>query len=319
MSVFNKKASSIKATTFRELLEKKFEEEPSYIAPSVLPHGSTCGIYGDSKVGKSFLCLNMARSLALGENLYDIKEMSVPKECKVLYVEQEVGEPSLQNRVQRIFYKVQNTKLDNLFFVSKVPDLQLDSYDGQQMIKDLISNIRPNVIIFDPIGKLHLYEENSNSQIGELFKTFEEFKKVSPDDKLSIVYSHHVRKPSAWIPGQPIPDPLDPHKASGAGRWFRDPDTIITTHRYDTQKLPWEKWKLKVRVTMRHGSSPDDFVLKVNHDRFEDWNDGDLRVKFYTDLGAYEPLFNKNKKDKKDKKATENKDKSKDQTHLFKL
>ncbi len=297
MSVFNKKASSIKATTFKELTEKKFPEEPCYISPSILPHGSTCGIYGDSKSGKSFLCLNMARSLALGENLYEIKDMPVPKECKVLFVEQEIGEVGLQNRVIRVCNKDKVDKLqENLFFVTKVPELQLDSMEGQDIMKELIDSIRPNVIIFDTIGKLQAYEENSNTQIGELFKTFEEFKKVHPEDNLSIVFSHHVRKPSTYIPGQPTPDPLDPHKASGAGRWFRDPDTIITTHRFDTHKLPWEKWKLKVRITLRHGSSPDDFVLKVNHDQFEDWNDGDLRVKFYTDLGGYQPLFNKKQK-----------------------
>lgn len=299
--VFNNtaKTSSIKASTFKELKEKKFQEDPSYISPSILPHGSTCGIYGDSKTGKSFLCLNMARALALGENLYDIKEMPVPKECKVLYVEQEIGEVGLQDRANRIFSKVPLNKLeDNLFYITKVPALQLDSYEGQEIIKDVINKVNPNVIIFDTIGKQHGYEENSNTQIGELFKTFEEFKKIRPSDNLSIVYSHHVRKPDGYQPGAPKPDPLDPHKASGAGRWFRDPDTIITTHRYDTVKIPWEKWKLRVRITLRHGSSPEDFVLKVNHDQFEDWNDGDLRVKFHTDLGAPKPLFNSRAKKK---------------------
>lgn len=284
-----KTSSKVKASTFQELKEKIFQENPSYIGNSILPHGSTCGIYGDSKAGKSFLCLNMARALALGENLYEIKEMPVPKKCTVLYVEQEIGEIGLQNRVNRIFPE---KELDNLYYISKAPELQLDSIEGQNIIKDTILEVHPNVIIFDTIGKQHQYEENSNTQIGELFKTFEEFKKIRPEDNLAIVFSHHVRKPSGFIPGAPPVDPLDPHKASGAGRWFRDPDTIITTHRYDTIKIPWEKWKLKVRVTLRHGSSPEDFALKVNHDKFEDWNDGDLRVKYYTDLGAPKPLFN---------------------------
>lgn len=291
MSIFNKKTPIVKASTFKTLKEKVFPPVSSYIEPRILPYGSTLGLYGDSKVGKSFLLLNMARALGTGENLYDIKEMPT-KECKVLLVEQEVGEISLQDRVSRICHKINPQKLhDNLFYVSRIPEIQLDTNEGQHIIKELLDEVRPNVLILDPIGKLHGYEENSNSQIGDLFKTFEEFKKLNPDDNLSIVYSHHTRKPTGFIPGAPPIDALDPHKARGSSRWFSDPDTIITTERVDTQKNPWEKWKVRMRIILRHGGGPDDFVVKVNWDQFENWNDGDLRVKYFTDLGAVKPLF----------------------------
>lgn len=291
MSIFNKKTPTVKASNFKTLSEKTFPEVSSYIDPKILPLGSTLGIYGDSKVGKSFLLLNMARALGTGENLYDIKEMPT-KECKVLYVEQEVGEISLQDRTKRICYKVDPQKLgDNLYYVSKIPEIQLDTYEGQQIIKDLLNEVRPNVLILDPIGKLHGYEENSNSQIGDLFKTFEEFKKINESDNLSIVYAHHTKKPS-YVQGGPPPDPLDPHRARGSSRWFSDPDTIIMCDRTYEEKNPWERWRVKMRIILRHGAGPEDFVVKVNWDQFQDWNDGDLRVKFFTDLGAPKPLFN---------------------------
>lgn len=291
MSIFNKKPSTIKASTFKDLLDKNFPNKDSYIDPNILPKGSTMGVYGDSKVGKSFLLLNTAKALATGENLYDIKEMPT-KESRVLFVEQEVGDYKLQDRVYRVCRKMDLKKMhDNLFYVSKVPELQLDTYEGQQILKDLINDVEPNVLILDPIGKLHGYEENSNSQIGDLFKTFEECKKIKPDKDLSVIFSHHTRKPAGYVPGAPKYDPLDPHTARGSSRWFSDPDTIVMCNRSLTEKNPWERWRVQMRIILRHGSGPEDFVVSVNWDQFENWNDGDLKVKYFTDLGAPKPLF----------------------------
>lgn len=283
MSVFNKKPSeepTIKAESFQHLSDKVFENVASYVEPAIIPQGGIVGIYGDSKVGKSFICLNMARALATGETLFNIKDFKIPKPVKVLYAEAEVGELSLQDRGLRILDGVKREhKENNLLYVSKNPKLKLDTDEGIDLFAKVIEDVKPNVLIIDPIGKFHSQEESNSTAMGKIFNVFAEFQKINDDTNMAIVFSHHIRKPPNVEYSEGY-DPLDVHNARGSSRFFSDPDTIIMVNRFFSSKKPWPWWKIRTRYYLRHGGEPNEYELEVNKKQYKDWNDGDLRVKY---------------------------------------
>ncbi len=254
--------------SFTSLLDKEILTSPWYISGNILPKGGTLLFGGHSKIGKSFLALNMARNLVLGEQLYDCPFVKC-EPCKVLLVEQEIGERGLQKRGSTIFYNTDLEKVkDSFSYLTKESKLLLNTKDGIAILEDAISEFEPNVLILDPIGKMHTYDENSAKDIGELFNTFEHFKKINPKQELAVVLSHHMKKPPQGDYAKDY-DALDAHNYRGSVRWFSDPDTIITGKREQGLEKDWESWNIRLRYKLRQEESPDDMIVSFNEEPLE--------------------------------------------------
>lgn len=172
--------------SFASLLDKDIATSPWYISGNILPKGGTLLFGGHSKIGKSFLALNMAKNLALGELLYGCPFIHCNK-AKVLLVEQEIGERGLQNRGSKLFYKAQNGWQDNFFYLTKESKLQLNTPQGVNVLSEAIGSIKPNVLILDPIGKMHGFNENDATEIAELFSIFERLKKIIAEEMAIVL------------------------------------------------------------------------------------------------------------------------------------
>lgn len=267
-----------KALSFTSLLDKKLPTVASYISGNTLPKGGTLLFGGDSKIGKSFLALNMVNSLATGINLYNCNHITC-EECKVLLVEQEIGERGLQERGVKIYANSNLEKLGrNFHYVTKVENLLLNKLEGQKILRDLVSEIKPNVLILDPIGKLHTCDENDASEIGSLFTFFDKMKTVNPETDMAVVLTHHFKKMSKDMFGR-SGDKLDPHNFRGSNRWFSDPDTIITVQKLQQFVTPTHKWwTVRTRWSLRQEEEPDDMVFSINEK-----NDCQVRYQYSVD------------------------------------
>ena len=256
-----------------DLLARDFPDNPSYIDPMILTKGGTLLLGGEAKVGKSFIMLELCRALTTGTPFMDNPSLKVPEPLRTLYIDAEVGERTNKARVLKIFNKADpRIWADNFYHVSKNLELQLDSHRGVAYFGDLIRDVRPNVLVLDPISFMHHGDENSAHDVGSLFLTLARLKERGRDEQLSIVFSHHFRKPpfGQYAIGY---DYLGEYNFRGSSKWKDGGDTILTMSREDNfaNADGSEAWKLKLRFLCRHGPSAPEGEYAFNRD-------GDLRI-----------------------------------------
>lgn len=265
-----------------ELLKRELHPQPHWIEGGLLPKGGTLLLGAHPKVGKSFIVNEFARALSTGSKLFGFSDFHA-EQCRVLLVEYELGEYTLQKRLSGVFERENPAKYgDFLYYVSKQPALSFDAADGRTAWKEIITDVKPNVVIIDPLGKSHGWDENDNSQMGRLFKFLEQLKAHFKSQELSFVISHHFRKPPEGKFADEH-DPLAMHNFRGANRFFSDPDTLITAARGNRLSTPWQSWEVKMRFITRHEAEPDEMVISVNRD-----NDG--RVWYERTKGKIRPV-----------------------------
>jgi len=128
------KARDIKQTnTFQLFTPEELESLPAleFLIESHFSRGSTCCVFGPSGAGKSFFCLDMALSLATGQDFLDKYKTT---ECKVLYINSE-GSPNLRGRIAAWKQKADlSFPLNNICFSVVSHNLQ-DRAELDQLIK----------------------------------------------------------------------------------------------------------------------------------------------------------------------------------------
>lgn len=261
----------VKPKTILSLIEKELPTQPYWIGP-ILPRSSTLLFGGEAKIGKSHLLMELARALSTGTVPFDCNKFSMNAPVKTLFIEQEVGEYGLQKRVKKVFARENKAVYgNNLWYVSKVPEMQLDSKEGREILFDLVEDTKPNVLILDPIGRMNSYDENKADQIQQLFTLLEQLIKTFKEQELSIILSHHMSKPST--DPNSLRDPLDPYNFRGSSKLKDCPDTLVTMQKLKYLATPHKAWEIKVRFETRQDEGLPDFLMTVNADN-------DLRVKF---------------------------------------
>jgi RecA-family ATPase len=247
----------------------------------MLPYSGMMVIGADSKAGKSLVAMECIRAITTGENLFDAKEFWIPETGRVLYVEAEVGEEGLQKRGRKMFAGQDLELLDqNFYYVSKVPELQLHTLEGRALLEKFVDDVQPNVLILDPIGQLHGYDENDNQEIGRLFHTLFALIRKYEHNNMAVIVVHHMRKKGSNPREEG--DPLSFHNFSGSRHFAADPDTLFMLNRLPEpvrSKQGHRAWKLTARIITRQGEQPDDMVLAVNEEddlrvRFKNWSGG---------------------------------------------
>ncbi len=267
----------VKPEPLLTLIEADLPPDPCWINPGLLPKGGLLLFGGQAATGKSFVMLELARALSTGTMPFNCPKMSVGPPCRVLMVEQELGPYGLQKRVKRIFDKEDKKAYgDNMWYVSKVPEMQLDTDRGRKILEGIIKEARPNVLLLDPIGRMNSYEENNSGQIQQLFTYLEGLIKEGRKDGLAIVISHHFGKPSS-DPNN-TRSPLDAYNFRGSSKWFDCPDTRITMGRLANLKTKHRAWNIRMHVVTRQDEDPDDMMFSVNRLN-------DLRVRYEKSYG----------------------------------
>ncbi len=279
------KAPIIKPASIFDLIQKDLPPFPAWIGPAVLPKGGMLLFGGHAKVGKSFLMLELARALATGAVPFGCPFLQTFGPCKVLLIEMELGEYGLQDRVKKIFAEEQPAVYgENMWYVTKVPSMQLDSDLGQQQLDAVLEKVQPNVLMLDPIGRFHSCDENRSDEIQELLNFLEMLLQKYKHNQMSIIMSHHFgKKPGNMREAR---DPLDPYNFRGSSKWFDNLDSLITVNRLKDLDVPWRAWNLEARFETRQGEPPEDVLMSVNRE-------ADLRVRFEHSMGDKTPPMKK--------------------------
>lgn len=168
----------------------------SYIAGGLMDAQGKTLLAGIPKIGKSRAALNLAFSLATGQPFLGFQTMAFPR---VLMIQFEVSEWRFRSRVLSIA-EAWKIPMDNdlpLYFLT-LPSLRLDSRGGLLEIKKLIKTFRAEVVILDPMVKIHTGDEKEQAEMQNLLNTIDE---MIDELNIAVVLVHHLNKSSdaeAW-------------------------------------------------------------------------------------------------------------------------
>lgn len=272
-----------------DLLLKQFPPERFWINPYV-PKRSIILVGAAAKSGKSFLMSSMVHAGLFGTPLFvpepgnqslripvGWNQPAAPTPFRTLIIDKELGEQTFQARMATILERdwTQNRTAteaairDRIFYHSKDSGgdneavLTFATREGKKAIIQLVNDVKPNLLILDPIGKMHHYDENSAEGIQRLYDDIEEVQAEGKSQDMSIIMTHHFSKP-AKMNGSVVGDMLDPYNFRGSSKWFDLPDGLMMLHRRNVTVRTTSWWELDMRFKPRHGADMPDTRLSVN-------------------------------------------------------
>lgn len=159
----------------------------SYWAQPILTKGGTALLAAPKKSLKSYFSLQLAEAIATGSDF-----LGWPTEkARVLYIdfENEVGEIKKRYiEIQRHYNKTRQIYFRTL----DVKPISLDvGSNGHIELRELLKDLRPDVVFFDTFRKATHHEENSST---EMVKVFDSLTRLQQEFSFSAVIIHHMGK-----------------------------------------------------------------------------------------------------------------------------
>lgn len=265
-----------------DLMNAEIPQNTFWLEPRILPFGGRFVIAAETKLGKSFVSLSLAAGLTHGGAILGERTgITAPHACRILLVDTELGEHRLQENFRHVLYGKETLISDRFFYVSKEPDLFLDTAEGMRRLNAYVQDCKPNVVILDPIGKFMAnMDENSPRDMNVLSNSIDKLLAVGKAWGMAAIITHHTRKASHDSRGNKVSDDLDIDNITGASKWKNYADAILMLgHKEVRARNPHYWWTLGGRWTLRHGPEPPDLVISINRDN-------DRKVKYFGGASA---------------------------------
>ena len=185
---------------------------------------------GEPKCYKSFLALDVAVSVASGAAC--LRQFPVCRTGKVLLFPAEDSLAIVRQRLEGIASAAQVSFSSLPVEVITAPSLRLDTAVDRQRLADTVQNLRPIVLILDPLIRLHRVDENDASQIAALLSYLRELQRQF---QMAVILVHHARKDSnSSRPGQALRGSSELHGWGDSNLYMRRKGsqlTLSTEHR----------------------------------------------------------------------------------------
>ena len=154
---------------------------------------NSCGIVGgEPKIGKTFLALDLAVSVASGAPC--LRRFQTPQAGRVLLFAAEDAPHVVRGRLQGIAHAagIEFESLD--IHVITVPTLRLDRKDHQQALQATVAFHRPHLTVLDPFVRLHAIDENIAAEVAPLLAYL---RSLQRNYHTAVALVHHARKGAA--------------------------------------------------------------------------------------------------------------------------
>lgn len=174
-----------KPVSFSNLLDTDWPEEV-FIDGGLFSRGDAMVIGAESKAGKSTLIMTLIRELITGGNFLGFK---VVKPLKVLLMQAEIRESRLKERIIGK-YSLLDKELLNNSYAWNTRGLVMIERDFET-VKAAIGDIRPDIVIIDPLINFHAYDENNATQMSSFFRKLDIIKS---EFNLSLIMAQHFKK-----------------------------------------------------------------------------------------------------------------------------
>ena len=185
---------------------------------------------GEPKCCKSFLALDVAVSVASGAPC--LRQFPVRRSGPVLLFPAEDSLAVVRQRLEGIAAAAQ-VPFDSLpVEVITAPTLRLDAPTDRTRLRETVQQLRPRLLILDPLIRLHRVDENDATQIAGLLSYLRELQRQFA---LAVMLVHHARKDSQGSrPGQALRGSSELHGWGDSNLYMRrkgEQLTLSTEHR----------------------------------------------------------------------------------------
>ena len=257
------------ALSIAELFSNPPEPTRPLVSDGILDEGNGLILAGVSNVGKSWLAMDLAVALATGGQWLGHFKC---EPSRVLYIDEESSLSSDYDRFKMIFNAhlmpddVVAGSTEMPLFLAVQRGIKLDTPKGHTILARMLSQYRPDVVIFDALVRMHSGDENSTKDMSSFFDRANQLRAAYG---CAMVFLHHVRKPAKDDPG----DDADQMRGNSDIRGW--PDTILMAKENEA----------KDGILITHAKSRDHRKL----DRFEIGrviDDGEAAFKYRKDVMA---------------------------------
>ena len=196
-------------------------------------------IGGSPKCLKSWLGLEIAVSLASQTPCLGRFEPAFRGRALVYMAEDAI--PDVRGRLEALcrHHQVDLAALD--IFVITASTLRIDLTSDQQRLLATVDAIRPNLVLLDPLVRLHRQDENSSADMSALLGFLRQLQR---DLKTAVILVHHARKNgAAGQPGHALRGSSDLHAFGDSNLYLkRNRDRLVLTfeHRAASSPKPLE-------------------------------------------------------------------------------
>lgn len=187
-------------------LEGPRDDQPRWLVDSLWSHQAVGFVAGQPKLGKTWLALDLALSVATGTPCLDTYAVAEPGGVLVYLAE----DPPAAVR-QRLAGLCRHRGLDLetvAVHVITAASLRLDRGDDRQRLEEVVGRLRPRLLVLDPLVRLHRLDENRSDEVSELLSFLRALQRAHD---LAIVVVHHMRKGGARRGGQALRGSSDLH------------------------------------------------------------------------------------------------------------
>ena len=165
------------------------ENRPRWLIEKLWGNSGCGGICGLPKSMKSWLGLDMAISVASGTAC--IGTFPVIDQGRVLIYLAEDSPPMVKDRVSSIA-RHRGLPISGLdLHAISTPRLRLDSSDDCLRLLETVDQLRPRLLLLDPLVRLHSANENSAQEISVLLSYLRDLQRSF---QMAVVVIHHARK-----------------------------------------------------------------------------------------------------------------------------
>jgi len=203
------------------------------ISSGILTRQSRLCIGGHPGIGKSIIATQIGQELSIGCKILD--KFNCKKPQRVLYIQEEIGPKSYQERLEKVmtFYQVSDT-----FFHLSSTSFTFEDASLIVKLKSFIKQEKIDIVIFDPLFKIHARRENDPTEMAQLFNAMD---RIINELGVSVIIVHHLRKPFMTYKGEIISMGAMDFRGAVIASWADTLALLEETNTEDRLKLSWPK------------------------------------------------------------------------------
>ena len=160
------------------------------VGEGILDEGNGFILAGQPNLGKSWIALDLALSVASGSRFLGHYETN---QGGVLIVDEEGSTSSMYQRMRMLLRGRDSTNSNVPIHLAIQRGIRLDTPKGRTVLQRLINRYRPSVVVMDSLIRFHSGDENSSRDMSHFFDVSKTLQSVYG---VAMVFLHHIRKPS---------------------------------------------------------------------------------------------------------------------------